>query len=147
MTYRGRLELHSFSSSGRCELQQYCLVRALCRLRSLCGACISDIAVAQSLAKTQNTIPEHTLALASYTSACQPRHPSFSAPSTTKRASPLLSPPRPPPPHRRLLVTHTSSARMRLALTHAYRRHGGLRHHHHVVPRNPNAHAERAWSY
>jgi hypothetical protein len=40
----GGFESHSFSNDRRCELQQYCLVRTLCRLRSLCGACISDIA-------------------------------------------------------------------------------------------------------
>lgn len=84
----GGLVSHSFSSNRRCELQQYCLVRTLCRLRSLCCVYISE--TARSRATNSQTHPG-TGTRGSL--ACQP-NPSFSTPtSANKRASPPLSPP------------------------------------------------------
>lgn len=116
VTTRGGLESHSFSSDRRCELQQYCLVRTLCRLRSLCGACISDIAISHPSPKHIYSVP--------------PIIPSFSAPppTTTKRASSPLTRPLSPSPTRAPLSDRAFPpvARMRPAPANPHNCHGGL---------------------
>lgn len=132
----GWLESHSFSSDRPASYSSiaWCARSAGC---APSAALASATSPSQSLAQTHPCPSPHTCAR-------PPVDPSFSAPTTTQRASPALSPPIPLPPRRlpACACACPSVARMRLALANSHARHGWLRHQHHVVPGDADAHAE-----